>query len=664
MKNKILYIILVLTLMFSACDDTIVLQDTGDHPAETETAGMYILCEGLFNMNNSTLSYYDFNKSEMLSFQDSDKKGTDKTSYDYFKMANGRKLGDTANDLQRYGSKLYCAVNVSSQIEVLNISTGVSQKQIPLFNENGVARQPRYFAFYKDKAYICNFDGTVARIDTTTLQVDGIVKVGRNPDGICVANGKLYVANSGGLNETNLDNTVSVIDTKTFTETKKITVRNNLGTILSDEAGNVYVVSRESYNYTIGDYDCKLHRIDSETDKLIKTYDLSVVSFTIYGHLAYLYSYSSNVESIKVMDTRTGEIIDDNFIKDGTQITRTYNIEVNPANGDVYICDAQNYVINGSIVCFNKNGVHKFTIDAKGINPNSIVFTSSQSTNQPSDPTDGSKSSYVTKVLEYVPAPGQFVNILPEYTSGDNATSMCAKCLDYFNKDYAVSLGAFGGYITVGFDHTIANVSGEYDIKVLGNAFDGSAEPGIVLVSADTNKDGLPNDEWYELKGSEYSNASTIHNYEIKYYKPSGSTDNVRWTDNQNKEGYVLHNSYHTQAYYPQWISGEIMTFNGCRLPNNGVYSSSLGKWIMASYSYGYADNYSNTSDGCKLKFDWAVDKNGNSVTVKGVDFIRIYSAVNQHLDTVVGEISTEVSGVEDLHPTQSGESSILTKSY
>jgi len=93
--------------MVSACDDTIVLQDTGDHPTETETAGMYILCEGLFNMNNSTLSYYDFNKSEMLSFQDSDKKGTDKTSYDYFKMANGRKLGDTANDLQRYGSKLY-----------------------------------------------------------------------------------------------------------------------------------------------------------------------------------------------------------------------------------------------------------------------------------------------------------------------------------------------------------------------------------------------------------------------------------------------------------------------------------------------------------------------------------------------------------------------------
>jgi len=243
-----------------------------------------------------------------------------------------------------------------------------------LFNEQGIARQPRYFAFYKDKAYVCNFDGTVARIDTTTLEVDGIVKVGRNPDGICIANGKIYVANSGGLDETNPDNTVSVIDTETFTETKKITVRNNLGTILSDESGNVYVVSRETYNYEIGDYNCQLHRIDSETDKLVKTYDLPILSFTICGHLAYMYSYNSNIEAIQVMDTRTGEIIDNNFIKDGTQITRTYNIDVNPVNGDVYICDAQNYVINGSIVCFTKEGIHKFTIDAKGINPNSVLF--------------------------------------------------------------------------------------------------------------------------------------------------------------------------------------------------------------------------------------------------------------------------------------------------
>lgn len=363
-----------LLLFTVSCDDAIVWQETGDTPTDTETKGIYILCEGLFNMNNSTLSYYDFEKRQMLSFEDADKKGDSQTSYDYFKMKNGRKLGDTANDLQRYGSKLYCAVNVSSQIEVMDVNTGISFKQIPLFNEQGIGRQPRYFAFYKDKAYICNFDGTVARIDTASLSIDGIVKVGRNPDGICVANNKLYVSNSGGLNQENPDSTVSVIDIASFTETKKINVRKNPGAIQSDASGNIYVVSRETFNYSANDYDCRLHRIDSEKDIVIKTYDLPIVNFTISGYQAYMYSYNSETEAIQVMDTRTGEISDGNFIKDGTKITRTYNIDVNPVNGDVYICDAQNYVIPGSIVCFDKNGLHKFTLDAEGINPNSVLF--------------------------------------------------------------------------------------------------------------------------------------------------------------------------------------------------------------------------------------------------------------------------------------------------
>lgn len=194
MKSTLIYIALLLSCIFISCNDSIEWQEAGDHPIEKETQGIYILCEGLFNMNNSSLSYYDFQQGAMKSFQDPDKRGNDKTNFDFFKMMNHRKLGDTANDLQKYGSKIYCAVNVSSQIEVLNAWSGVSFKQIPLFNENNIARQPRFFAFHKNKAYVCNFDGTVARIDTTSLTVEKVIKVGRNPDGICVANGKLYVA--------------------------------------------------------------------------------------------------------------------------------------------------------------------------------------------------------------------------------------------------------------------------------------------------------------------------------------------------------------------------------------------------------------------------------------------------------------------------------------
>ena len=77
-----------------------------------------------------------------------------------------------------------------------------------------------------------------------------------------------------------------------------------------------------------------------------------------------------------------------------------------------------------------------------------------------------------------------------------------------------LGLGAFGGYVVVGFDRPIVNVPGEYDFKALGNAFTNSSEPGIVMVCQDLNKNGQPDadEPWYELAGSEYNHAETVHN--------------------------------------------------------------------------------------------------------------------------------------------------------
>ncbi len=63
----------------------------------------------------------------------------------------------------------------------------------------GESKQPRYAAAYGGKVYVTSYDDTVTRIDTATLAIDGSVKVGRDPDGICINNNKIYVANSGGL---------------------------------------------------------------------------------------------------------------------------------------------------------------------------------------------------------------------------------------------------------------------------------------------------------------------------------------------------------------------------------------------------------------------------------------------------------------------------------
>ena len=349
----------IVILLFASCDDMEDKLPDGTLPTNKEVSQIFVLCEGLFNMNNSTLAMYNF--------------GTQKIEKDYFLSANKRGLGDTANDMELYGSKLYVVVNVSSQIEILDVETGISVNQIPMFDEKGIARQPRYICFDNGKAYVSSFDGTVARIDTASLKIDKIIRVGKNPEGICVANGKLYVTNSGGLDYPNYENTVSVIDIETFTEIKKIEVGTNPYIIQADNQGDVYLTSRG--NYAENGY--LFQRINSKTDLLEHTFkDINALNFTIHNDTAYIYNYDfGNTASwIKVFDCKQEKIVSESFITDNTQINTPYGISVNPLNSDVYINDAQQFTVWGNVLCFDKSGKLKFKIQEIGLNPNKIVF--------------------------------------------------------------------------------------------------------------------------------------------------------------------------------------------------------------------------------------------------------------------------------------------------
>lgn len=284
-------------------------------------------------------------------------------------MNNKRKLGDNANDMQLYGSKIYLAVSESGTIEVLDMNTGKSLKQIEMKNATGVNRKPRRITFYKENAYVCCFDGSVAKIDTTSLTVKGYIPVGVNPDAICCTNNKIYVSNSGGYS---FDETVSVIDPTTFTEIKKIKVRQNPGNLGVDDKGNLFVVSRAKFDKVTGDYDYRLHYIDTKTDEVKQTYNYKAYNFVISGHKLYMYSYKDKV--VQVMDTYTGDLINKNFITDGTTLTAPYCISIAPNSGDVYITDALNYSTNGQVLCFDQSGKCKFTINAGGVIPSALLF--------------------------------------------------------------------------------------------------------------------------------------------------------------------------------------------------------------------------------------------------------------------------------------------------
>lgn len=651
----------VLPLFYASCDDMEdkpVTSTVEGQITETGTAEIYILSEGLFNLNNSSLTRYSFRTHQL------------KTNY--FSTINKRGLGDTANDIALYGNKLYIVVNVSSTLEVVDFTTGQSIKQIPMRTENGSSRQPRHIAFHKDKAYVCSFDGTVARIDTTSLEIEATVKAGRNPESLCVQNEKLYVSNSGGLDYTEgigVDNTVSVIDLASFTEIKKITVGPNPGCILPDSENFVYVATHGK-NIVEGDY--HLVKINSHTDEVERVFDEKVMNFAIQGNVGYLYNYNYQTEdaSIKMFNLQTGETIREHFITDGTQIHTPYGIHINPYSGNIYITEAYSYTVTGDVLCFNQNGQLQFRLNRIGLNPNTVVFSnraSSTDTEEEEQPSPDAPSAYANKVLAYRPAPGQFMNTsTTAYEKGFSAEDVRRKAEEKLKDPYLclLSLGGFGGSIVVGFDHTVPNINGAYDFKIFGNAsydsfgtltgaLGGSSEPGIVLVSKDVNGNGLADDEWYELKGSEYDSKHTIKDYAITYHRPASPLSSVKWTDNQGNTGYVYRNETHTKNdYYPAWIEEDEMTFYGSRLKDNAVNEPRPGMpehWVGYCYAYGYADNHPNDEKGALFKIDWAVDKEGRAVKLDGIDFVKIYTAVNQYCGWM-GEISTEVQAVEDLH--------------
>lgn len=276
------------------------------------------------------------------------------------------------------------------------------------------------------------------------------------------------------------------------------------------------------------------------------------------------------------------------------------------------------------------------------------VLLLATSCNNENGPAPTRHSKWISRVVEYRPAPGQFIN-----TSLGNAAAVQGII---GGKSGYLSLGGFGGYVIFEFDHPVQNIAGT-DFVIFGNAFDGSSEPGIVEVSPDGSS-------WYRLKGSEDDNAATIRNYTITYTKPAQTTsaEAVAWIDNQGGSGEIGTVTAHPQTYWPLFLPDvpATLSFTGLRLPDNSVWNAAAQKFELNAFAWGYADNRSedysqqagndpDTRSSNKFDLDNAIDASGNAVQLTAIKQIKVYTALNQMVGAGVGETSTEVCGALSL---------------
>ena len=170
------------TAVMTSCSDD---NDGPETYLQVYSTGAYVVNSGnMYNKIESSLTAIDYASST--------------ATQNVFKAANGRSLGNTANDGIVYGNKIYLAVDQSNTIEVIDKKTKQSIKQIKTTELLGNAEgaEPRHIIADGGKVYFTTYGGYVAAVDTTSFALQKKWQVGSYPEGLVFGNGNLYVANS------------------------------------------------------------------------------------------------------------------------------------------------------------------------------------------------------------------------------------------------------------------------------------------------------------------------------------------------------------------------------------------------------------------------------------------------------------------------------------
>lgn len=238
---------------------------------------LFVLNEGNMGSNDATLDMLRISDGNYIN--------------GVFKKMNPEEpagLGDVGNDIVVIGNEIWITVNNSGIVEVLSAE-----------NEREIAAitlpMPRSIAFDEKYVYVSSWNGAAAvygqdwsvdveksnnvkgavyRIDRASKQISGSVTTGWQPEGLAVYDGKLYVANSGGVSHSlppdyAYDKSVSVIDLSTFKLVDEIEVEINLQKLFSDGKGNLYVNTFGNYSSVHS----ALWRIEIASKKVSKVSD-------------------------------------------------------------------------------------------------------------------------------------------------------------------------------------------------------------------------------------------------------------------------------------------------------------------------------------------------------------------------------------------------------
>lgn len=322
--------------------------------------GVIVLNEGAYGNSNASVSWVSYKSDSVVN--------------NVFYSVNGRSIGDVLQSAIIYKGKIYMILNNSHKVEIASSSDFVQAGTIEGLNT------PRYATVANNSLYITQWNswgqkGAVMVYDLSSLSKIDSIPVGYGPEQILYSDGKLWVANGGGLSK---DSTISVINPLSNEVEKTIEVAYSPTRFTVDANNNIWTICSGLTIYganfsVIGHKPSKLAMINPDNEEVEKTVDLfaekhpTMIDINPDGNTLYFGGgwsfdgiYTLNISSTSYQ----GPIINGSV----------YGFNVNPKNGDIYCLEAPTFTAAGTLKVYNSNGGEAVKTVEVGIGPNGVLF--------------------------------------------------------------------------------------------------------------------------------------------------------------------------------------------------------------------------------------------------------------------------------------------------
>ena len=366
MKKRFLFLLALLALALFSCkpDPTPTPVDPFDtlKPKPVNLKGVFVLNEGNYQFSNASLSFYDPEE--------------DTVANNLFYKANNAPIGDVAESMALVDGMLYIVVNNSNLIYKVNANTLKCDQSKPFKLSDFYSPREMYFVA-PDKAYVSDLMGTgLWIINPQEMSHCGFVETGKTTEKLVPVGNELYVSNWSlyYIDPSSHDsyNTVQVIDMNNDVKVAEIEVGKEPNSMAVDKNGHVWVLCEgRSWDEDYGEQPT-LWEIDTQLKTAEKRFEFggtaTVLRANPLGDQLYMF-YNNEVRRFDI----TSLSISESFRIVAEPEGMFYNMAVEPESGDIYVTDAKNYMMNGTVYRYTSDGLLLSSFEA-GVIPSAMLF--------------------------------------------------------------------------------------------------------------------------------------------------------------------------------------------------------------------------------------------------------------------------------------------------